>query len=135
MICTPFSFLKYAPVFPAPPFLWKKLEPPPPFLNFLKGWGDSNYDRSLSEVKTLTRIYYKSFFTNPFKVKLEFVRNFSTIFRSSHVRCSIQKAVFKNFVIFTKETSMQVFSREICKIFKNTFGGCSCCQVKSKETK
>ena len=131
----PLLLFKICPCFSNPSIFMEKIGTPSPFLNFLKGWGDSNYDRSLSEVKTLTRIYYKSFFTNPFKVKLEFVRNFSTIFRSSHVRCSIQKAVFKNFVIFTKETSMQVFSREICKIFKNTFGGCSCCQVKSKETK
>ena len=31
----------------------------------------------------------------------EILRNYSTIFRSSHWRCSIKKAIFKHFVIFT----------------------------------
>ena len=62
---------------------------------------------------------YKFFCTNPFLkllkhklefltnsfvqiplIKIEFLRN-STIFRSSHRRCSIEKSVLKNFVIFT----------------------------------
>ena len=59
------------------------------------------YSTNLSQVKTWTRISYKSFCTNPSKVKLEFLRNSSTIFRSSHRRCSIQKAVLRNFAIFT----------------------------------
>ena len=31
----------------------------------------------------------------------EILKNYSTIFRSSHWRCSIKKAILKNFVIFT----------------------------------
>ena len=52
--------------------------------------------------------------------------------RSNHQRCSIKKAVFKSFAIFTvkdqcrslfliKETPTQVFSRECCKVFKNKY--------------
>ena len=54
--------------------------------------------------------------------------------RSRHQRCSIKKGVVRNFVKFTrkhlcqslfnfsrKETLVQVFSCEICEIFKNTF--------------
>ena len=52
---------------------------------------------NLSQVKTS----YKFFCTNPSKVKLEFLRNSSTIFSNSHRRCSIQKTVLKNFTIFT----------------------------------
>ena len=52
---------------------------------------------------------------------------------SSHQKCSIKKAVLRNFVKFTrkhlyqshfnfirKETQVQVFSCEFCEIFKNT---------------
>ena len=64
-------------------------------------------------------------------------------FRSSHQRCSIKIGVLKNFTKFTgslcqslffnkvaglmpaallkKETLVEVFSSEICEIFKNTF--------------
>ena len=78
------------------------------------------------------------------KVKLEFLRISSIFFRSSHQRYSIQKAVLNVFVIFTRKqlwcslffnkvadlqacnfvkkmTSMQVFSCEIFKIFKNIY--------------
>ena len=54
--------------------------------------------------------------------------------RSSHHRCSIKKGVLKNFAKFTgknictrfcnlikKETLAEVFSCEICEIFKNIF--------------
>ena len=76
-------------------------------------------------------------------IKLEFLRNSSTIFRSSYRWCSIQKAVLKNFVIFTgkklwwslfliklrtfkpvtllKKTPTQGLSCEYRKIFKNAY--------------
>ena len=47
--------------------------------------------------------------------------------RSSHERCSVKKGVLRNFAKFEacnfilKETLAQVFSREFCKISKNTF--------------
>ena len=58
--------------------------------------------------------------------------------RSSHQRCSIEKAVLRNFSIFSgkhlcwslfliqacnfiKRDSNKVFSREYCEIFKNTY--------------
>ena len=46
-------------------------------------------------------LFYKFFCTNISQVELEILRNSSTIFRSSHWRCSIKKAVLKHFVIFT----------------------------------
>ena len=42
-------------------------------------------------------------------------------FRGSHLRCSIEKAVLKNFAVFQKVTLTQVFSCEYCEIFKNTY--------------
>ena len=66
-----------------------------------------------------------------------------TLFRSSHRRCFIKKAVLKHFAIFTwkhlcwslfliklqpfrsatllKETPTQLFSCDYCEIFKNTY--------------
>ena len=52
------------------------------------------------KLKFLILLMYKSL-TNLSKVKLEFVRNSSSIIRSRYWRCSIQKSVFKNFVILT----------------------------------
>ena len=46
-------------------------------------------------------LFYKFFCTNISQVELEILRNSSTIFRSSHRRCSIKKAILKHFVIFT----------------------------------
>ena len=46
-------------------------------------------------------LFYKFFCTNISQVELEILRNSSTIFRSSHWRCSIKKAILKHFVIFT----------------------------------
>ena len=44
------------------------------------------------------------------KFKQEFLRNSSTIFRSNHQRYTIQKAVPKNFMIFTEKTTASVES-------------------------
>ena len=46
-------------------------------------------------------LFYKFFCSNISQVELEILRNSSTIFRSSHWRCSIKKAILKHFVIFT----------------------------------
>ena len=46
-------------------------------------------------------LFHKFFCTNISQVELEILRNSSTIFRSSHQRCSIKKAILKHFVIFT----------------------------------
>ena len=57
--------------------------------------------------------FYKFFCTNLYKVELEILRNFSTIFRSSHRRCSIKKAI-KLFVIFTgKHLCWGLFSNKV----------------------
>ena len=56
-----------------------------------------------------------------------FLLNLFLKHRSSHRRCSIKKAILKNFAIFTEkktrvlESSTQVPSCEICEIFKNTY--------------
>ena len=42
-----------------------------------------------------------NFCTKPSKLKLQFLRNSLIIFRGSHLKCSIQKAVLKNFTILT----------------------------------
>ena len=42
-------------------------------------------------------------------------------FRGSHLKCSIEKAVLKNFAVYQKVTLTQVFSCEYCEIFKNTY--------------
>ena len=65
-----------------------------------------------------------------FFLKVWNTRNFkmtvsSVPFRSSHWRCSIKKVVLKNFTYFTgghllNESPTQVFSSEICEIFKKT---------------
>ena len=118
MICTPFSFLKYAPVFPTPPFLWKKLEPPPLFLNFLKGWGDSNYDRSLSQVKTLTRIYYKSFCTNPSKVKLELLEIFQPFSEATMSGVPFKKLFLKILWYLQKRLQCRFFHMKFVKFLR-----------------
>ena len=101
----------------------------------------------MTSLITLSRLFFKNscnmaqrerkiFFY--FKVVLSFIVN-----RSSHRRCSIKKAVLKNFVTFTgshlcwsllliklqawssatllKETPKQVFSCEYYEMFKNSF--------------
>ena len=42
-----------------------------------------------------------NFCAKPSKLKLQFLRNSLIIFRGSHLKCSIQKAVLKNFTILT----------------------------------
>ena len=42
-----------------------------------------------------------NFCAKPSKLKLQFLRNSLVIFRGSHLKCSIQKAVLKNFTILT----------------------------------
>ena len=50
--------------------------------------------------------------------KLEFLRNSSTIFRSSHMKCCIQKAVLKTFALFTeKDLCWSLFFNKKLKIF------------------
>ena len=46
-------------------------------------------------------LFYKFFCTNISQVESEIHRNSSTIFRSSHRRCSIKKGFLKHCVIFT----------------------------------
>ena len=117
----------------------------------------------MQQTQPLTRISYKFFCTNPSKLKVEFLRNSSTIFRSIHWRCSIQTAVLRNFAIFTgkqlwcdlffnrvadlqasncikKRLQHRCFPVNICEIFRTPFlqnasGGCFCRQNRSKETK
>ena len=63
---------------------------------------------------------YKFFCTNPSKVKFEFLRNSSTIFRSSYPRCFIQEAIFKIFLIFTgKQLRCCLF--QACNFIKKRF--------------
>ena len=45
--------------------------------------------------------FYEFLCTNISQIELEILRNSSAIFRSSHWRCSIKKAIIKHFVIFT----------------------------------
>ena len=50
----------------------------------------------------------------------EILRNYSTIFRSSHWRCSIKKAILKHFVIFT--------GKHLCRgLFFNKVAGHQAC--------
>ena len=50
----------------------------------------------------------------------EILRNYSTIFRSSHRRCSIKKAILKHFVIFT--------GKHLCRgLFFNKVAGHQAC--------
>ena len=71
------------------------------------------------------RISYKFFCTKSSKITLEFLRNSSTIFRSSHQRCFIQTVVFKKFAIFTgKQLWWSLFFRKnpdlwVCNFIKN----------------
>ena len=46
-------------------------------------------------------LIYKFCYANICHAELEILRNPSTIFRSSHWKCSIKKAILKHFVIFT----------------------------------
>ena len=46
-------------------------------------------------------LIYKFCYANISHAELEILRNPSTIFRSSHWKCSIKKAILKHFVIFT----------------------------------
>ena len=51
------------------------------------------------------------------------LRNYSTIFRSSHWRCSIKKAIFKHFVIFTgkhlcRSLFFKVAGHQACNFIK-----------------
>ena len=56
----------------------------------------------------------------------EILRNYSTIFRSSHQRCSIKKAILKNFVILT--------GKHLCRglFFNNAAGHQSCTFIKKR---
>ena len=116
----------------------------------------------VSSVRTSAQIFLE---LKPIQIplKLEFLRNFSTIFRSDHRRCSIHKALVKNAVIFTeKQLWWSLFFNKVadlqaCNFIKkrlqrkcfpvkfakflrtpflqNTCGGCYCRQNRSKETK
>ena len=46
-------------------------------------------------------LIYKFCYANISHAELEILRNPSTIFRSSHWKCSTKKAILKHFVIFT----------------------------------
>ena len=55
----------------------------------------------------------------------EILRNYSTIFRSSHRRCSIKKAILKHFVIFT--------GKHLCRgLFFNKVAGHQVCNFVKK---
>ena len=55
----------------------------------------------------------------------EILRNYSTIFRSSHWRCSIKKAILKHFVIFT--------GKHLCRgLFFNKVAGHQLCNFIKK---
>ena len=55
----------------------------------------------------------------------EILRNYSTIFRSSHWRCSIKKAILKHFVIFT--------GKHLCRgLFLNKVAGHQACNFIKK---
>ena len=55
----------------------------------------------------------------------EILRNYSTIFRSSHQRCSIKKAILKHFVIFT--------GKRLCRgLFFNKVAGHQACNFIKK---
>ena len=58
-------------------------------------------------------------------LKLEILRNYSTISRSSHPRCSIKKAILKHFVIFTR--------KQLCRrLFFNKVAGHQTCNFIKK---
>ena len=71
------------------------------------------------------RIFYKFFCTKSSKITLELLRNSSTIFRSNHQRCFIQKVVFEKFAIFTgKQLWWSLFLKKnadlwVCNFIKN----------------
>ena len=70
-------------------------------------------------------LFYKFFRTNISQVELEILRNSSTIFRSSHRRCSIKKAILKHFVIFT--------GKHLCRgLFFNKVAGHQACNFIKK---
>ena len=68
---------------------------------------------------------YEFFFTNNSQI-WEILRNYYTIFRSSHRRCSIKKAILKHFVIFTgKHLCRSLFVKKVagrhaCNFIKKT---------------
>ena len=68
-------------------------------------------------------LFYKFFCTNISQVELEILRDSSTIFRSSHWRCYIKKAILKHFVIFTR--------KHLCwDLFINEAAGHQACNYK-----
>ena len=69
----------------------------------------------------------KLFCTNTYQVELEILRNSSTIFRSSHRRCSIKNAIIKHFVIFTEK-------HLCCGLFFNNVAGHQACNFIGKGT-
>ena len=69
--------------------------------------------------------FYEFFCTNISQVELEILRNFSTIFRSSHQRCSRKKVILKYFVIFT--------GKHLCRgLFFNVVAGHQACNFIKK---
>ena len=70
-------------------------------------------------------LFYKFFCTNISQVEFEILRNSSTIFRSSHRRCYIKKAILKHFVIFTR--------KHLCwDLFINEVAGHQACNFTKK---
>ena len=72
-----------------------------------------------TNVSPLWILLYKYFWS------WEILRNYSTIFRSSHRRCSIKKAILKYFVIFT--------GKHLCRdLFLNKVAGHQACDFIKK---
>ena len=69
--------------------------------------------------------FNESFCTNISQGELEILRNSSTIFSSSHRRCSIKQAILKHFVIFT--------GKHLCRgLFFNKVAGHEACNFIKK---
>ena len=76
----------------------------------------NNIFTNLSPLSILLCKYFSS---------LEILRNYSTIFRSSHRSCSIKKAILKYFVIFT--------GKHLCRdLFLNKVAGHQACDFIKK---
>ena len=76
-----------------------------------------NYYRKSTQIFLRLKFHINSSIQIPLRVKLEILRNSSNIFRRSHRRCSIQKAVLKNFTIFTgKQLWWSLLFKQNCRI-------------------